>query len=255
MDAIQFIQTESETYDRVVHCAYLVGGREAIDSSRTNLTNNLTLDATLFDWALQHPPRQLIYFSSSAAYPVTYQTKRTQLVRLTEDMIDEQWLGLPDADYGWAKLTGERLARNARRLGLPVTVVRPFSGHGADQDLDYPFPTFVQRIKDGVDPFPIWGDDTQRRDWIHIDDVVRGALAVADAQVPVPVNLCTGVPTTMRELVDLMAWVAGGEKPDITVLRDKPYGVHTRVGDPARMLRYYKPQVTLRESVERAFDA
>lgn len=250
-NAIDFLRHERREYDLVVHCAYLVGGRAAIDGSRTNLTNNLTLDTTLFDWALRYPPQRLIYFSSSAAYPISLQERGTTR-QLREQYIDLDRVFQPDADYGWAKLTGERLARNAQRLGLPVTVLRPFSGHGADQALDYPFPTFMQRIHDGVNPFPIWGDATQRRDWIHIDDVVSGALAIAEAGISDPVNLCTGVATSMRELAHQMARLAGVDPPYITVLPDKPFGVHTRVGDPTRMLEYYQPKVTLTESIQRA---
>lgn len=255
-DAVDYLlgdQHPEGYYDLTVHCAYRVGGRESIDGDRSNLVNNTLLDGAYFDYIGRKKPGFAVYFSSSAAYPVRLQTE--ELLgdrRLRETHIDPDMVETPDADYGWAKLNGERLARNALRLGHDVLVVRPFSGYGGDQDLTYPFPAFIQRVVERVNPFPIWGSATQRRDWIHITDVVNATLALVDARVTEPVNLCTGDGTALGDLALLMHEVAGVSAPTLHVQRDRPYGVHTRVGDPTVMLRYYTPRVSLVEGIQRA---
>src|SRR5678816_177150 len=195
--------------DLVVHCAYLVGGRAAIDGTNMNLAKNLQLDASLFEWAVRTKQRRVLYFSSSAVYPVEAQSlgvlntwklspftrdKAAEMMQLREkdweDHIDAQWA---DADYGYAKCVGERLAQTARENGVPTTVVRPFSGYGEDQSLDYPFPSIIRRAKEG--DLSVWGPPGQTRDWIHVSDVVKGALAVVESGTELPVNLCTGVGT------------------------------------------------------------
>jgi nucleoside-diphosphate-sugar epimerase len=160
----------------------------------------------------------------------------------------------PDADYGWTKVTGEILARAARKAGLPVTVVRPFSGYGEDQSEDFPFRAIVERARRREDPFTIWGDGRQVRDWIHIDDVIAGILAVVESGTDEPVNVCTGVGTSMVDLARMACEVAGHE-PEFEFRLDQPAGVAYRVGDPTRFHQYYKPQVSLREGVERALGA
>src|SRR5882762_4540552 len=100
--------------------------------------------------------------------------------------------GKPDMTYGWAKLTGEVLAGYAIQAGLQVQVFRPFSGYGEDQALDYPFPSFIDRALRWAEPFEIWGDGTQTRDWIHIDDIVGATLAAIDQDVKGPINLGWG---------------------------------------------------------------
>ena len=59
----------------------------------------------------------------------------------------------PDYTYGWAKLSGEYLAMFAKQYGKKVHVFRPFSGYGETQDLDYPFPSFIKRIKEKHESF------------------------------------------------------------------------------------------------------
>jgi nucleoside-diphosphate-sugar epimerase len=90
------------------------------------------------------------------------------------------------------------------------------------------------------------------RDWIHIDDVIAGALAVVESGTEDPVNICTGVGTSMLELAQLCC-DAAGYSPEITPLPDKPTGVAYRVGDPTRFHEYWVPKVSLDEGVRRAF--
>jgi nucleoside-diphosphate-sugar epimerase len=237
-------------YDLVVHCAFHVGGRAAIDGEPRLLARNLELDALLFEWAARTKQGRVLYFSSSAAYPVGLQSLDDRL-SLHEEYVNGLGLGGPDARYGWAKLTGEHLAAAARLSGVPVTVVRPFSGYGEGQDDTYPFRAIVERARLKSDPFEIWGPGTQVRDWIHVDDVVQGALAVAESGTEDPVNLCTGVGTSMRELAELCC-AEVGYRPTFAPRPDKPTGVAYRVGDPTRFHQYWTPKVSLDEGVRRA---
>lgn len=253
-DARSVFRYQMRPYDLVVHCAFHVGGRAAIDGEPRLLARNVDLDAEMFDWAVETGQRRVLYFSSSAAYPVDLQDDFATARALREDDIrfDRMNIGTPDARYGWAKLNGEQLAVAAREAGLPVTVVRPFSGYGEDQDDTYPFRAIVERAKRRDDPFVVWGPGTQVRDWIHIDDVVVGSLAIVESGTEDPVNLCSGIGTSMLELA-AMCCEHVGYSPEITPLVDKPTGVAYRVGDPTRFHEFWVPKVSLDEGVRRAF--
>jgi len=240
-------------YDLVVHCAAVEPHRAAIDGKPMHLASNLALDAGMFDWARRTGQQRILYISSSAAYPTSIQT--LPCVRaLREDDIDLGYPRAPDAGYGWLKLTGERMAADANAAGIPTHVVRPMSGYGEDQGENWPFGAFAARARRREDPFIIWGDGTQVRDWIHVDDVVAGALAVVDADVREPVNLCTGRGTSMAELVGMFCDEVG-YAPEIELRTDKPAGVAYRVGDPTRLHGIYTPKVSLEEGVARAVAA
>lgn len=239
-----------EHWDLVVHCAAVVGGRNTIENDPLATAESLSLDAEMFRWAAQVQPGRVLYISSSAAYPVMLQRGgiRTPLSESDARLS----LGMPDEVYGWSKVTGELLADRLRRAGVPVTVVRPFSGYGTDQHIDYPFRAILERVRrlEPGQPLTVWSDAV--RDFIHVDDVVRGALAVADSGTELPVNLCTGWATSFTELGRYMLTLADRPDHDIAVLENKPKGVAYRVGDPSRMLDIYEPRVGLLEGIERA---
>lgn len=246
-------------FDLVVHCAALVGGRQTIESQPLQLAAvDLQLDAALFEWLLKGGAQRAVYFSSSAAYPTWLQTGDPRYTApMAESAITPfaSEIGAPDQTYGWVKLTGERLAAEANRAGIPVHVFRPFSGYGSDQSRDYPFPSFIDRVKAGkgrtiVDPFEVWGDGTQVRDWVHIDDVVATVRAVVAADFREPVNICSGQGISFLDLAKTMCRHVGYE-PIIQCRPDRPVGVRHRVGDPTLMSRFYKPTVSLGEGIAR----
>ena len=247
-DARDFFRTNDSRFDTVIHLAAVVGGRQKIEREPLALAVDLSIDAELFGWALRTKPGKIVYFSSSAAYPIQYQSDPFVL---SEGDIDLSKIRNPDLTYGWSKLTGEMLASHARAEGLRVLVFRPFSGYGHDQALDYPFPTFIDRAKRRLDPFPIWGDGNQVRDFIHISDIVSAVFAAINAGVETS-NLCTGRPTSFNDLARLVCQEARYE-PEFEHLTAEPVGVQYRVGNPDLMLSYYQPKISLEEGISRAF--
>ena len=250
VDARDFFRNDNTHFDKVIHLAAVVGGRKMIEGSPLALAVDLSIDAEMFGWALRTRPGCITYFSSSAAYPVDLQTKGSTH-QLHESDIDLFAIGTPDLSYGWAKLTGEMLATHARKQGLDVHVFRPFSGYGSDQALDYPFPSFINRGVHKDDPFHIWGDGNQVRDFIHIDDIVEASLAGCAAGVDIS-NLGTGIATSFNDLAKMVAQVAGYE-PRIEHLPSEPVGVQYRVADISYMTTFYEPKISLLEGIERAF--
>jgi nucleoside-diphosphate-sugar epimerase len=250
IDARDFFRKDDTHFDQVIHLAAVVGGRKLIEGSPLALAVDLSIDAEMFGWALRTKPKNITYFSSSAAYPTFLQNAPMPPVRLEESFINLDLIQNPDMTYGWAKLTGEMLARHAREQGLKVQVFRPFSGYGNDQALDYPFPSFIARGFSQANPFEIWGDGNQVRDFIHIDDIVRAVIAAWQTDIET-VNLATGRSTSFNELARLVA-DAVGYAPAFAHLEAEPVGVAYRVGDAKLMKTFYTPKISLEEGIHLA---
>jgi nucleoside-diphosphate-sugar epimerase len=246
-DARDFFREDETQYDLVIHLAAVVGGRKVIEGSPLSLAVDLSIDAEMASWALRTKPKHILYFSSSAAYPVQYQTGVLRH-HLQEDDIDLTDIKTPDLLYGWAKLTGELLMNNLRREGLSITTIRPFSGYGSDQSLDYPFPALIQRALQLQDPFVVWGSDRTVRDWVHIEDVVRISMAFARVRANHAVNICTGIGTSFRKLVEIISEQVGF-RPEIIADISQPRGVAYRVGNPNLMLNYEYPRINVANGV------
>jgi len=249
-DARDWFREQNGTYDLVVHLAAVVGGRKLIEGNPLAIAVDLAIDAECFQWCLRTRPGRLLYFSSSAAYPVSLQQRGWE-TNMRENDINLDAPELPDLTYGWSKLTGEQLARFARKQGLDVTVIRPFSGYGPDQALDYPFPSYIDRGARRADPFEVWGDGEQIRDFVHIKDVVALALAACERGIDGPVNAATGRATSFNDLARLVADRVGYE-PQIKHLHAEPVGCFRRVGDPTLMNAIRPAEITLEEGIEEA---
>lgn len=247
-----FNSAKAEWYDLIIHCAAIVGGRLNIENDPLAVATDLSIDAELFNWVVRGSKKpKVIYFSSSAVYPVGLQTKAVN-IPLAEDMqnFNEGRIGLPDMTYGFAKLAGEYLAKFAvEKYDLDVKIYRPFGGYGEDQDMSYPFPSIVKRVIDGDDPVIVWGSGEQRRDFIYIEDVVDCVLETMDVLKPgEALNIGAGVSTSFFELARMACGVLG---KDVAVINDptKPGGVYARIANPEKMMRYIKPKIALDEGI------
>jgi nucleoside-diphosphate-sugar epimerase len=247
-DCRDFFRSSDQNFDMIIHLAAIVGGRATIEGAPLSVAADLSIDAEMCQWALKTKPGRVIYFSSSAAYPTQLQT---QPYRLKEDDIDLNDTRNPDMTYGWAKLTGEYCLQFLAAEGIRTHVFRPFSGYGTDQDLDYPFPSYIARGRDRLDPFEIWGDGTQVRDFIHISDVIEAVDAAIREDITGPCNLGSGVPTSFNELAKMVSDQMGYQ-PQFKHIINAPKGVDYRCSDNTKMLSFYKPRITLQEGIDRA---
>ena len=256
-DFRDFTKNASANFDLIIHLAAVVGGRLTIEGDPIKVATDLAIDATLFNWVVKERtmPRKVLYFSSSAAYPIKEQTASNNRL-LFESMIDlDKKLDLPDMTYGWAKLTGEFLAKfAAQKYGLNVAIYRPFSGYGEDQDFTYPFPSVIRRVARRESPIVVWGSGNQLRDFIYIDNVIEAVFASESRLQPGEVlNLGSGVGTSFRQLAQTACKVIG-HKTDIINDSSKPEGVFARVANCDRMFQFYHPTITLESGIQIVYD-
>lgn len=238
-------------YDLIIHLAAVVGGRETIEREPLKVAVDMAIDAEFFQFVVRTKPKKIVYFSSSAAYPVSYQTDENASC-LYENLIDLQDISSPDMTYGFAKLAGEYQASFIE--DSEVYVFRPFSGYGEDQDLTYPFPSFIQRAARRDSPFVIWGSGDAVRDFIHIDDIVEAVMIAVKNGYVGTYNLGTGRPTSFNRLAWMVCQEAGYQ-PEYQWLLDKPTGVEYRVSSIVRQSRFYTPKISLEEGIRRAIHA
>lgn len=256
-DCREYFDTHpQEQFDLVVHLAALVGGRAIIEDYPLAVADDLSIDAAYWQWAYKARPAKTLCFSSSAAYPVKYQRREGHRL-LTEDMISfGDDIGMPDMSYGWAKLTCEYLARLAwEKHGLKSVCYRPFSGYGEDQDDAYPFPSICRRVlaNRGQSVVKVWGTGDQMRDFIHIDDCVRGAV-IAEEKIHdgSAVNLSTGILTSFKEFVSTAARLLGWT-PVVEGTSNTPEGCFARGGDVSLQRKLgFRHDVTFEDGIRRA---
>ena len=253
-----FRRVHDTEYDYAIHLAAMVGGRAMIEQNPIAVADDLSIDAEYWQWAKIARPNKTLCFSSSAAYPIKFQQEHNHSL-LREDMISfENDIGMPDMSYGWAKLTCEYLAHLAyEKHGLKSICYRPFSGYGEDQDDTYPFPSICKRAlaNKGKPVLEVWGSGRQLRDFIHVEDCIKGAVRTMD-QIDngEAVNLSTGILTSFADFAAKAAELCG-YKAEIKGMSDKPAGVHARGGDTTKQRTLgFTHSIEFDEGIKRALN-
>ena len=157
--------------------------------------------------------------------------------------------------YGRSKVEGERLVDDGRSRGVRAATVRLSNVYGRARDhADRVIPAFLRAAISGA---PLRVDGAQCTfDFTHIDDTIRGMVAVVDrlakGQGLPPVHLVTGRPTTLGELAALAVALAG-DRASITEAPPRSFDVARFHGSPerARKLLGWTPRVDLRDGLER----
>ena len=250
------IMKHPDSFDLIIHCAATVGGRAKIDGDPLAVGTNMSIDSEFFNWVCRSKNRdqRIVYFSSSAAYPVMHQLRNGHRL-LSETLLSfnkvRLW-GIPDQSYGFAKLAGEFLAHKAvNNYHCNVLIYRPFGGYGEGQSFDYPFPSIIRRVVNREHPLMIWGSGEQMRDFIHIDDIVEAVLSTYSRLRPGDtLNLGTGRATSFRQLAQAALTIAG-DSALIKGSPDKPEGVFARVADTSKLEQWYQPKITLEAGIQR----
>jgi len=118
---------------------------------------------------------------------------------------------LPVSMYGWSKLYCERMtAVFAANQHLVCQILRIGHVYGPGEEKYAKFlPKAIKNILAG-EPVELWGDGSEVRSFIYIDDVIAAILQAVKLREDVgPINVVGGVPVTIRELLDQLIAVSG----------------------------------------------
>jgi len=240
----------------VFHLAAEVGGIGA------NLANpgrywyaNLMMGAHVLELSRQHGVTKLVVAGTVCSYP------KFAPVPFSETSL---WDGYPEetnAPYGVAKkavLVGAQAYRD--QYGLRTAYVLPANLYGPRDNFDletsHVIPALIRKMLAGDDEVVLWGDGTPSREFLYVEDLVDGLLLAAERyDAPEPVNLGTGVETTIREVAELIAEATGfGGK--VTWDTSMPNGQPRRNLDAsrARELFGFEATTALRDGIARTVD-
>src|SRR3984885_1164889 len=234
--------------DVVFHLAADHGGRGYVDLHQAGPASNLFLDGVVFWEAVRAGVHKIVYASSGCVYPNNMQTDPQKMIYLREEDVKPPH----DADnmYGWAKLMAElTLQAYHREHKLGAASCRYFTVYGPRGVENHAVIAMIARAFVGQNPFEVWGDGNQIRNWTYVDDIVSGTILAAEKiDDGTPVNLGT---TERVRVIDAARMVLefSGHKPEIRLRPDMPTGPVNRVADNklAKKLLGWEPKMAFRD--------
>jgi GDP-L-fucose synthase len=151
----------------------------------------------LESWHFHQPQARLICLSTLWAYPET-------VIDVEEK---DYWNGRmhrPTEHYGLnKKILGVGMDAHKRQHGLKGTSLVLGSVYGPEDLTTHVIPSILNRMKENPDRLEIWGDGTQTRDFIYIDDQVQGIFQHLDYEGEL-LNISSGKTYSIREVVEIL---------------------------------------------------
>jgi UDP-glucose 4-epimerase len=241
--------------DTVFHLAAIHGGRGYVDLHQAECAKNLTLDGMLIKAAQEAGVEKFVFASSGCVYPNYVQQDATQELYLTEEMVGPPYDS--DGMYGWAKLMGEKtLQAFHKTYGMKAASCRFFTVYGERGVENHAVIAMIARAFVGQDPFEVWGDGSQVRNWTYVGDIVDGMILSAEKiDDGSAVNLGTMERTRVIDAVhEVLRYT--GHKAEIKFLRNMPTGPMNRVAsnELGQKLLGWEPQMKFIDGLHRTID-
>lgn len=165
--------------DFCIHLAAEVGGVAFANTyPAVILSNNSRIDLNVTNLCYKSKVKRYVYISSSLVY------EKCETFPLKEEYAEK--MTPPLLSYGFEKLYGERLcdAYN-RQYGLPFSVCRLFNIYGKNilgnsDPNGHVIPDLIRKVKSSKGTVDLLGKKGIRRNFSHVDDVVKGIIAVLE---------------------------------------------------------------------------
>ena len=207
--------------DVVVHLAANTGVGPSVENPRRDMQSNVVGTFNMLEAARQRKIKSFIFASSGAP------------VGEVAPPIHEEISPKPVSPYGASKLAGEGYcSAYFRTFGLKTVALRFGNVYGPGSlRKESAVAKFIKRALDGK-PIEIYGDGTQTRDFVFIDDLMNAIRCAAACEAGGEVfQIATNHETTINELAQLLKKVIEEALPGgtIEIIHKRP-----RIGDVKR---------------------
>ncbi len=188
--------------DVVLHLAGMAGVRPSFADPARYARVNVEGTAVVHELVREHGVGRFAFASSSSVYGnATPLPAREDAPAVT-----------PESPYAASKRGAELVASalSRRSPGIPCAALRFFTVYGPRQRPEMAITLFARAALAGK-PIVMFGDGSMRRDFTHVDDIVRGVLAVLD-RAPAgfrAYNLGSSAPIDLKALIAAIGEAAG----------------------------------------------
>ena len=245
----------------VYNLAADMGGMGFIERFRVECLRSILINTHMIEAAYQAGVQRYFFSSSACAYNITRQkAPRGQALKESD-----AYPAMAERGYGWEKLLSEIFCQEywAER-GLRTAIARFHNVYGPlgtwDGGREKAPAALCRKVieaKDkGHDSIDIWGDGSQTRSFMYIDDCIIGIDAIMHCAelIATPINLGSSQLITINELARLVEEIAGvslRHKHDL----DAPQGVAGRNSDNTFIKKVlgWEPDTPLRDGLAKTY--
>ncbi|MGE5141714.1 MAG: SDR family oxidoreductase [Rudaea sp.] len=257
---VEFVRTDLRDFDAVCaavrgvelvyHEAALPSVSRSVQNPRDSNEANVTGTLNLLTAARDAGVRRVIMAASSSVYG-----KNEALPK------EESMPPAPLSPYAVSKAAGEMYMRVFAELyGIETVCLRYFNVFGPRQDPTTQYAGAIAKFMSCAlrgEPYPVFGDGEQSRDFTYVANVVEANLLAAAAPIDrhALVNIACGERASLNRVIQILNELTGRRLP-VKYLPARAGDVRHSLAsiDRARALLGYRPQIGLREGLEKTFE-
>lgn len=238
-----------------------MGGMGFIEKHRVDCMRSVLINVHMLKAATDAEIERYFYSSSACAYNLTKQQDQ-DAAPLTEN---DAYPAMPERGYGWEKLYSEILAQEYHaEYDLNVWIARfhnCYGTHGTWRGGREKAPAALCRKVaeawyNSSDILPIWGDGSQARSYMWIDDCVEGIkrIIAEPRLVSTPINLGSAQSVTVNEMASMIERIAGVSL-EWVYDTSQPRGVVARNSDNTfiKEMLNWEPSITINTGLNRLY--
>ncbi|MCU1475691.1 MAG: dTDP-glucose 4,6-dehydratase [Subtercola sp.] len=199
------------TVDSVVHFAAESHVDRSVRDASIFVETNVLGTQRLLDAGLRSGLKRFVHVSTDEVYG-----------SISEGSWSEDHLLEPNSPYSASKASSDLLARSYFRThGLNVSVTRCSNNYGPYHFPEKLIPLFITNLIDGG-RVPLYGDGTNVRDWLHVDDHTRAiAMVLVGGQAGEIYNIGGGTELSNIELTNLLLEATGRDWSAVDHVEDR----------------------------------
>jgi GDP-L-fucose synthase len=249
----------TKNIDVVFHCAAQTSNAvDTVVDPLAHVTPNVAMNNFLIDAAWRNKIKHYIFISSNTVYPPKDDTPVIE----TDFLFYE-----PYPVYfavGWMKRYAEvQCELYAKHLPekMKCTVIRPANLYGPHDKYDFNkchvTPATIRKVADRMNPIPIWGDGSELRDLLFIDDFVESLQIVMENETELfqVYNVGSNTVYSVLEVLEEMKKIANYDAPT-EFIKGKPSMIPTRKidSDKIREKLKWEPKTSLTDGLKITYD-
>ena len=245
----------------VFHLAAIHGGRGFITTHPADVSSNFSIDHHVFEACMNSNVKNLVFASTACVYPTELQNEIGSDYKLKEEDSDPLKLDgymSADIEYGWGKLMSEmQLHAFRKQYGLKGCPVRFVTAYGPRENKTHAIIALIYKAIEKMEPFEIWGNGEQERDFTYVEDIVEGSILAGEKIFDgTPINLGTGTRYRIKEVVEMICKILNWRPDNFKFDTSKPVGALSRALDnsTAKKLLGWEPRFTLKDGLEKTIE-
>mgnify|MGYP000893548211 FL=1 len=254
------VKSQFKNTDIVFNLAAMHGGRGYIETHPVESLNNMVLDHVVFSASCTNSVEKIVHASSACVYPINLQSSESERNYLSESDANftEPGKAYSDGEYGWAKLMGElQLKAFHKQYGITGIASRIFTAYGERENETHAAIALIAKGVLKLDPYPIWGDGKQTRNFTYVKDTVYGlALSGTLKEGFESINIGSSQHNTVMELCEEIFKVLDWWPNEFDFQLDKPVGVKSRASDNTKIknLFNWEPTINLKDGIHNTIE-